>query len=232
MATVRFSLDLTDKIIENAREMFTEDIRKARMNIPIGWGQKLYDSLFSADVQAKMNALPDGYMNTITEFELTGFKNAPDDVWQSANTKVKTWTEVNVVLHLTSPLRFPDRDKWFNGKIDRGYYVSYGSKTLDFGREEFKWLHEPFKKYTRGIFEAQKKQDDFVAGVQQIINAYTTLAPALKAWQPLWDLLPDETKERHKKIVDRPKVKTAQDIGVDLNKMTSAVAFNKLTRKR
>ena len=123
--------DLTDKIIENAREMFTEDIRKARMNIPIGWGQKLYDSLFSADVQAKMNALPDGYMNTITEFELTGFKHAPDDVWQSANTKVKTWTEVNIVLHLTTPLRFPDRDKWFNGKVDRGYYaVSYTHLTL------------------------------------------------------------------------------------------------------
>ena len=210
--------------------MFTEDIR-SKNEYTSRVGAKLYDSLFSAEVQAQMNALPDGYMNTITEFELTGFKNAPDDVWQSANTKVRTWTDVNVVLHLTSPLRFPDRDKWFNGKIDRGYYVSYGSKTLDFGREEFRWLHEPFKKYTKGIFEAQKKQDDFVAGVNQIISTYTTLAPALKAWQPLWDLL-DETKQRHKKIVDRPKVKTAQDIGVDLNKMTSAVAFNKLTRKR
>ena len=233
MATVRFSQDLTDKILDNAKEMFTEDIRKAKMNIPFAeWGQKLYDSLFSAEVQAQMNALPDGFMNTISEFELTGFKNAPDDVWQSAHTKVKTWTGVNVVLHLTTPLRFPDRDKYFNGKIDRGFYQSYGSKTLDFGRDEFKWLHNPFKKYTKGLFEVQRKQDDFVAGVQQIITTYTTLAPALKAWQPLWDLLPDETKERHKKIVDRPKVKTAQEIGVDLNKMTSAVAFNKITRKR
>ena len=91
MATVRFSQDLQNTIISNAKDMFTQDIAKARSNIPTEWGKKLYDSLFSADVQAKMNALPDGFMNTITEFELTGFKHAPDDVWQSTNTQVKTW---------------------------------------------------------------------------------------------------------------------------------------------
>ena len=158
MATVRFSQQLQDDIVRNAERMFDDNLRQARENYPKDWGKKLYDSLFSAEVQAQMNALPDGFMNTISEFELAGFKNAPDDVWQSAHTKVKTWTGVNVVLHLTTPLRFPDRDKYFNGKIDRGFYQSYGSKTLDFGRDEFKWLHNPFKKYTKGIFEVQRKQ--------------------------------------------------------------------------
>ena len=109
MATVRFSQQLQDDIVKNAERMFDDSIKQATENYPKDWGKKLYDSLFSADIQAKMNALPDGYMNTITEFELTGFKHAPDDVWQSANTKVKTWTEVNIVLHLTTPLRFPPR---------------------------------------------------------------------------------------------------------------------------
>jgi hypothetical protein len=47
----------------------------------------------------------------------------------------------------------------------------------------------------------------------------------------LWDLLPDDAKERHKKITEKVKPKTAEDIGVDLNSMTAQVTFNKLTRK-
>ena len=61
------------------------------------------------------------------------------------------------------------------------------------------------------------------------MTTYSTLAPALKAWPALWDLLDEDTKERHKKIVERKK-KDTDDIGVDLNSMTAAVTFSKLTR--
>ena len=61
------------------------------------------------------------------------------------------------------------------------------------------------------------------------METYTTLAPALKAWHTLWDLLPDEAKERHKKIVERNRKDTI-DVDVDLNSMTAAVTFSKLTR--
>jgi hypothetical protein len=61
------------------------------------------------------------------------------------------------------------------------------------------------------------------------METYSTLAPAIKAWPALWDLVPDEAKERHKKVVERVK-KDASDVGVDLNSMTAAVTFSKLTR--
>ena len=230
MATVRFSQQLQDDIVKNAERMFDESINKARDNFPKDWGKKLYDSLFSADIQAKMNALPDGYFGKVESLSLTGFKNAPEDVWQSKHTKVETWRYVSLDLKLSSPLPFPPQKEW-QGKVDSGYYMDYSRNEIDFHNEKFEWLHEPFKKYTQGIFNAVAKKDEFVEGVKQIVATYTTLAPALKAWQPLWDLLPDDAKERHKKITEKPKPKSADDIGVDLNSMTAQVTFNKLTRK-
>jgi len=230
MATVRFSQQLQDDIIKNAERMFDDSLRQARENYPKDWGKKLYDSLFSADIQAKMNALPTGFFEKIESLSLTGFKDAPEDVWQSSHTKVETWKRVNLNLKLPIPLPFPPKNEWQKAG-DSGYYMDYSRNEVDFTNEKFDWLHEPFKKYTQGIFNAEAKKDEFVAGVKQIVQTYTTLAPALKAWQPLWDLLPDDAKERHKKITERPKAKTSEELGVDLNSMTSTVAFNKLTRK-
>jgi hypothetical protein len=45
----------------------------------------------------------------------------------------------------------------------------------------------------------------------------------------LWDLIPEEAKERHKKIVEKKKAEVT-DIGADLDGMTAAVTFNKLTK--
>lgn len=230
MATVRFSQQLQDDIIKNATNMFNDSVRQARENYPNDWGKKLYDSLFSADIQAKMNALPKGFFDTIDSLPLTGFKNAPEDVWQSSNTKIDTWRHVSLRLQLPSPLPFPPKDTWQKA-VDTGYYMDYSRNEIDYNNPNFEWLHEPFRKYTQGIFNAEAKKDDFVAGVKSIVTTYTTLAPALKAWQPLWDLLPDDAKERHKKITEKVKPKTAEDIGVDLNSMTAQVTFNKLTRK-
>ena len=230
MATVRFSGQLQDDIVKNAERMFEENIQKAKLNYPEDWGKKLYDSLFSADIQAKMNALPNGFFGKIDSLPLSGFKNAPEDVWQTSTTKVETWKYVNLNLRLPSPLPFPPKDVWQKAG-DNGYYMDYSRNEIDFHNEKFEWLHEPFKKYTQGIFNATAKKDEFVEGVKRIVTSYTTLAPALKAWQPLWDLLPDDAKERHKKITEKVKPKTAEDIGVDLNSMTAQVTFNKLTRK-
>ena len=230
MATVRFSQQLQDDIVRNAERMFDDNLRQARENYPKDWGKKLYDSLFSADIQAKMNALPNGFFGKVESLPLTGFKDAPEDVWQTAHTKVDTWKRVDLQLQLPSPLPFPPQKEWQKAG-DSGYYMDYSRNEVDFHNEKFEWLHEPFKKYTQGIFNAVAKKDEFVVGVKSIVTTYTTLAPALKAWQPLWDLLPDDAKERHKKITEKPKPKTAEDIGVDLNSMTAQVTFNKLTRK-
>ena len=74
----------------------------------------------------------------------------------------------------------------------------------------------------------RERQTAFVEQVKKIINAHATLAPALKMWQPLWDLIPEEYKERHRKVVERTKNEVTVD--VDLGSLTAAVVAHKLTR--
>ena len=91
------------------------------------------------------------------------------------------------------------------------------------------WLKPEFKEYNRKVFVEIDKREKFLSSVNTLMNSYTTLAPALKAWRPLWELLPEEAKERHKTVKER-KVTKAEELDLDLNSMTSAVTLNKITR--
>jgi hypothetical protein len=75
----------------------------------------------------------------------------------------------------------------------------------------------------------EAKQEKFLEGINKLMETYSTLAPALKAFPALWDLVPDEAKERHKKIVERKKAEVDVD-SMDIQGMTAAVTFSKLTR--
>lgn len=65
-------------------------------------------------------------------------------------------------------------------------------------------------------------------GVSEVLKAHSTLAPALKAWPPLWELLPDHVQAKHKQIVTRNK--TTTDINVDVSALTGAITYAKLTK--
>lgn len=237
MSTVRFSQQLKNDIIGNARDLFTDDIKKAQINVPKDWGKKIYDSIFSPEIQTKMNDLPDWYFNTVDVIRLAGFANAPNEQWTSDTTSTDMWkTGKTLALKLNAKLPFPPHDAGgFSTSPDMnksGFSIAYGHEgNVVFDNPNFEWLKEPFKAYTKGIFDITKKRNDFVENVNKVVNAYSTLAPALKAWKPLWELLDDYTKERHKKIVERPKTKAVEELDLDLNSMTSTIAFNKLTRK-
>ena len=78
------------------------------------------------------------------------------------------------------------------------------------------------------IKAVQLKRDEFVEQVQKIITAHATLAPALKMWPPLWDLIPDNYKDKHREIKEREKKDVV--VNVDLSTLTATVVANKLTR--
>ena len=59
------------------------------------------------------------------------------------------------------------------------------------------------------------------------MEKFTTLAPALKVFPALWELVPDEAKERHKKIREKV-VKEIDTSNIDLKSMAATVTFNKL----
>lgn len=225
MATVRFSDRLKETVKRNASEMFAGQINQAKQSFDPTWGDKIYDKLFSAEDIAKFNNLPKWAMSTKDSITLDGFYGN-DDVWQTACVRVPTWqVRSEITLNFACARPWPyDFDS-----ADTGAKSSWRSLKLDFNDERWAWLKDDFKAYTQRIFNAEAKQADFVDGVTKLMETYSTLAPALKAWPALWDLLDEETKDRHKKVVERAK-RDISEVDVDLNSMTAAVTFNKLTK--
>ena len=224
MATVRFSDQLKGNIRDNARAMFKESIDKAKADVPAHWADKLYQSFFPADVIAKFNALPDYAMKKESNLNFAGFFNAPEDVFQTAEYKRNAYECDEIRLEFSKAMPWPHN---FEPETT-GFKAEWRSNKADFTDSRWDWLKAEFKEYVRKIFEQEAKQEKFLEGINKLMETYSTLAPALKAFPALWDLVPEEAKERHKKVVERKKAEVELD--VDLNSMTAAVTLNKLTR--
>jgi hypothetical protein len=226
MATVRFSTQLQDAIVKRAQGMFTAQVEAARASLPPDLGERLYDCFFSPDVAAKMRALPDYMLNTKEQLDFQGFHSAPEDVWQTSTVKQNTWGFTSVAVRFAVPQRWPYR---FDEHVTGFKASSWGGGTADFTDPRYEWLKPIVKEYTERVFKAVVRRDTFVDGVQKVMQTYSTLAPALKAWPALWDLLPDETKDKHREVKERVKKEIDCSL-VDLNSLTAAVTLSKITR--
>lgn len=209
MATVRFSKELQDEIIKRATGVFGKQVETAKDSRPSHeWGDKIYTILFGQHVPA-LNAVPQEFLNMVD------------------------YIEVDRVGAVNCGLRFdlPSKRAWPREFIETEYAKrasSYDNELLL--KDHLVWgeLYVEVKAWQERISVVQEKRNEFVKQVQQIIRAHATLAPALKMWPPLWDLVPEEYKERHRKVVEREK-KDAE-VNVDLSSMTAAVVANKITR--
>ena len=211
MATVRFSKELKDDIIANVNKMFEKQMVTAQENRPSHeWGDKIYNTLFGEHVPA-LNNVPAYFLR------------------QAETIKVYTvrGTACSLGFNLSAkrpfPIEFPDTPL----AKKSGYY---GEDITLKDVAEWEELHADVVRWRNGIMAVEEKRIQFVEQVTKIINAHTTLAPALKMWQPLWDLIPESYKERHCKVVEREKKAVDIDIGVDLSAMTAAVVAHKITR--
>ena len=228
MATVRFSDTLKGEIRNKAKAMFQDKISETMRNIPTHWADKVYRCFFPQDVRTTMASLPDYVLPKKEFIEVSGWHNAPqDDAWQTGAYRHQTWKLDGGAIRLSFDNPVPWVDKFKESPT--GFIQHYSHGTFDFADPRWDWLKPEFKEYNRKVFEAINKQETFLSSVNTLMETYTTLAPALKAWRPLWDLLPDEAKDRHKTVKERKVVK-AEELDLDLNAMTSAVALSKITK--
>jgi hypothetical protein len=211
MATVRFSDELKDAIIKNAEAIFAKQLDEALASYPKDWADRVYERAFAPYIPS-MNSLPSCFFNDI----------------ESINIAKIGELEVGVACKLTNkrayPANIPKTDD-FPVK-NTGYYSNTELVLKDSPMfEDIKAEAIAYKERVRVIRE---RKTVFVGQVKQIITAHATLAPALKMWQPLWDLIPESYKERHRKVVERTKGEVTVD--VDLGSLTAAVVAHKLTR--
>jgi hypothetical protein len=207
MATVRFSQELRDKIKVNAGNLFTADLQKADA-VPEGLGDKIYEIAYASYIPA-MNALPNEFFYTLSGISV---KKIGDVVYSSPRLSFRNGKRPIAETPLANML----------------YKSNYSREDWDLIGDGWAEVKQELDLRKNRIAEVARKKNDFVESVNKIINSYETLAPALKAWQPLWDLIPEEYKERHRKVVERTKNEVVLDVNLDT--LTAQVIKAKLTR--
>lgn len=217
MATVRFSDQLKSAVRTAATEQFTDRITEAL--VPPGhWGDMVYAGVFGHSTAA-MAAVPVGYLSVVARVSIFGLEGG---AWSK---------QLNTTLHLplSQPRPVPDK---IEDRALHGIYAipSYTTWTLHAGDARWDTFKAEYLPYCQAIQDIAAERDAFVAGVEKITKSYTTLAPALKVWPALWDLLPKETQARHKLVVERTHA-VPEIGGVDLDTLTATVVANKITRK-
>jgi hypothetical protein len=210
MATVRFSDELKGAIVKNAEAIFKKQLDDALASYPKDWADRVYERAFAPYIPA-MNSLPSCFFTTVGTINIAKIGDM----------------RVGVACSLSNsrayPYALPTTPDFPVSKT--GY--SDTELTLK-DTPMFEDIKAEAIAYMERVSTVKQRKEVFVEQVKKIINAHATLAPALKMWQPLWDLIPEEYKERHRKVVERTKNEVSVD--VDLGSLTAAVVAHKLTR--
>jgi len=208
MAVVRISKQLTEEVTNAARLSMKASYERAAKSMP-DYSQFVYDTIFG-EYQTKIAQLPAGFFRKTKSMTVrfTGL-----------------WGCDRMPMHYPADMVFPlymfENDK---AKRVSSYEDSY-ELTSDPVWDEFK---AEVAAYSKRLLDASNTQKELIDGVAKLLSSYSTLAPALKQWPPLWDLLPEGTKRKHKEIVERAVPAAVDASGVDLNRMTVIASISKM----
>ena len=200
MATVRFSKELQDRILNIARNKMEPAVEKAKEQKPDNaWGQKIYDILF-ADVKPLLVQLPAGWLKMEDRIRINKVADQHCGM------------EFSFVCHQPWPVEYQETDL---AKLDSSWRQDVNLKDHPVWQD---FLSE-VTTYRLRVRAAEARKTEFVESVTKVIRAYSTLAPALKAWPPLWELIPEDVKEKHREVKEREKKEVVLD--VDIGKLTA-----------
>lgn len=208
MATVRFSQELIDAIVASATNKMAQPIKDAQSTLDSEWGMRIYNNLFGEYIPA-MHKVPDYFFKTVDSISL----GKVGDI------------RVGVTIPLGSRVAWPTT---FPKLQHASQQYSYGAD-IDIHihpDSPFQELHDLVVMRQQKISQAIGRSAEFVDMVRQVVKAHATLAPALKMWPPLWDLIPESYKERHRLVVERTKSEVTVD--VDFTKLTAMATAAKL----
>ena len=222
MATVRFSDDFRCNIEKNARDLFNTKLEDAK-KIGEDWPKTVAEDYIQT-VNSLLGHIPQDIREQFIlygeQFEIKEF------------IKSKGADAIGVNISIPMPHKESDTVAKQLGFIryKRGYS---GNLVVVLDGDDYKWsdLCNKAIKRNEAIHNVEVERDKFVQNVRHIINTYSTLAPALKAWPPLWELVPQDKQEKHKEIVARKRT-AVEDVvsGMNLDQMTATTVASKLRK--
>lgn len=205
MAVVRITKELKEHVLDSARLKFADRIKEAESSAPTGWGDYIYEKVFG-DYIPIMEQLPQQFFDqksTITVTRIAG---------QSCTLN----------FSLSDSKRWP-KNLPSEAPAEKNNYGEYLYLNHDLVWGE---LYAEVMAWKTRVHNIKLQRDEFAAGVAKVLDSFSTLSPALKAWPPLWELVPDWAKNKHKEIVERKK--SDQTPELDTSKLTAVLAASKL----
>lgn len=213
MAVVRITQNLRDYAIGRARKIFSDKINAIHAEpLPSGWTADTIYTTALGQWHADMVKLPPEFFLRLNHISVLA---------------IGSYTTKEMKLPSSTPMPVPS-------KFPEGHYVKtrspYSSDQwiiLDVPNSPFASLVTEYEARQKRIDALTTQSDTLVEGVAKVLTARTTLAPALRAWPALWDLLPDNAKEAHKRISSK-KSEDKQELDVDTSVLTAVLAASKM----
>jgi hypothetical protein len=222
MATVRFSTELKDEVLKNAENTFALRLAAAEA-LPEtphygNWADFAYNRAFGMYID-HINALPDEFFEPtptlkIKEVSMGGNKLLLD-------VKFKGTKPLLMPFKLESTNCFKYHHDWARDTV---------SYRCDPTNVDDLYFFQVCTARRQNLDEITEQRKNFKDSVAKVMESFATLAPALKAWPPLWELIPDSYKQRHMEIKQREKSTESAINTLDLGSMTANVVLAKLIK--
>lgn len=210
MATVMISKGLINEVTSAVSLLYSEALQEAN-KVPPHWFDTIYNLLLPADIQKKMSELPPLF-----------FRYAPS---------VSVFTNSYGVICLENKQRLLlpwSLDSNISGLMHSTSII----QSLQLNEQDPRWssfLREA-KERNDKIASVRLQTSEAVNNARELLNQFGSLGPALKAWPPLWDLLSENTKNRHKQKVVIKKKKEV-NLPDNMDDLTTKLTVNRMTQE-
>ena len=223
MATVRISQRLYDDIVNNTKKLFTNRIKQAKANYSKAWANTIASNLYPATVIENLNKLDTGWIRQSKGIEFEGFYNTPNEL-----------TSKTYHLKYSDVPSFPipnEREvvSQYGWKLGSTYH---GDCSIELDATNPKWstLHKEYEEYASKIQEIEQEQKSTVDTVKKVLDNYSTLAPCIKVHPKIYDMLPQEAKDRHNQVPSKSNRATPEQLDIDTSKLDVAMVKDKITK--
>ena len=212
MATVVISDTLISTVCTKVESLFAARLNEANI-VPPHWYNMVMQGLIPAEHRELISKLPKCYFVNIAHISVTF--NHPD------YSRVFTIRgAITLLPHVLDPA--------ISGAKNR---YGQGSYELDYKDPRWAQLFAEYKTWSDTLNNIVTERAAAAKNASTLLRQYRTLAPALKAWPALWDLLPPHVQDRHKQITEKKPREKVEREAVDLSGVTSQIVANKLQGK-
>jgi hypothetical protein len=227
MATVKITRELIEKVQGNARNVHGAKIHALHQSADLcGWtGDKLLQLAYGTELLAQLRSPAMApFVRTVTDIQLESLNG----LGVGRNFPLTAPTPFVTGRGVAFPIKRDDEDVGL-ATLTNPYSSTTGYMRLQLPSDMLNGLDVESRRVREAQATLRAVQEDYLVSVRKVLESFTTLAPALKAWPALWELLPFDVKERHKEVREKsaPAAKPAAP-EVDLDKLTAITAAHRL----